>query len=165
MAPTSSTTTPRSPGHRRNSKRTGTIEDVIAGGVLRAVIVRRGFRTRGVRFVTPPDWSQQVGYMSHRAGHRIHPHTHFPVERDVRPTQEVLIVRKGRLRVDFYGEGRRCLESRTLQRGDLILLVSGGHGFEVLSDCEMIEIKPGPYAEGEDKIRFAPAGPHVGGHR
>ena len=139
------------------------IEEVIVGGVLRAVVVRRGFQRPGVHFVTPPDWSQQVGYMSHPSGHQIPPHTHLPIHRDVRPTQEVLIVRKGQLRVDFYGEGRICLESRRLGDGDLIVLVSGGHGFEILADCEMIEIKPGPYSESEDKIRFAPANPNVDG--
>jgi hypothetical protein len=132
--------------------RTDAIEHVVVDGALRAIIVRRGFHAPGVHVVTPPHLSQQVGYLSHPSGHRIAPHTHLPLRRDVAPTQEVLLVTKGRLRVDFYAEGRTCLESRTLATGDLILLVSGGHGFEVLADCEVIEVKAGPYTEGEDKI-------------
>jgi hypothetical protein len=129
-------------------------EEVVLGGVLRAIIIRRDFHYSGTHFFTPWDFSQQLGYMSHLAGHHIAPHTHREVERDVRPTQEVLVLRKGRLQVDFYGEGRVCLESRVLFGGDLILLVSGGHGFQVLDDCEMFEIKPGPYAENEDRVRL-----------
>jgi len=132
------------------------IEEVVLDGIVRALIVRREFHRPGIHFFTPYEFSQQLGYMAHPAGHRILPHTHKEVKRDIRPTQEVLVIRKGRLRVDFYGEGRTRLDSRTLEAGDVILLASGGHGFEVLDDCEMIEIKPGPYAEGEDKIRFVP---------
>lgn len=133
------------------------IEEVILGGILRAVIVRKDFRQPGIHFFTPGDFSQQLGYMSHPSGHRIVPHTHKEVQRDVRPTQEVLVLRKGRLRVDFFGDGITRLDSRVLEAGDVVLLASGGHGFEVLEACEMFEIKPGPYAEGEDKIRFTPA--------
>lgn len=132
------------------------VEEVIVGGTLLALIVRRDFHRPGIHFFTPNNFSQQLGYMSHPSGHEILPHTHKEVLRDVRATQEVLVIRKGRLRVDFYGDDRVRVESRTLQAGDVILLASGGHGFEVLEDCEMIEIKPGPYAEGEDKVRFTP---------
>jgi hypothetical protein len=129
---------------------------VVLGGAVRAIIVRHDFHHPGIRFFTPNDFSQQLGHMAHRAGHRIAPHTHLEVARDPRPTQEVLIIRSGRVRVDFYGDGRCRLGSRTLDAGDVILLVSGGHGFEVLDDCEMFEVKPGPYREGEDKVRFTP---------
>lgn len=141
------------------------IEQVVLGGSLRALIVRRDFHRSGVSFFTPSDFSQQLGYMAHPAGHRILPHTHREVQRDVRPTQEVLVIRKGRLRVDFYDTQRQWLESRELVAGDVILLASGGHGFEILDDCEMFEIKPGPYAEGEDKTRFVPASGPASGQR
>ena len=132
------------------------VEEIIYGNTLRALVVRRGFHKPGIHFFTPHDFSQQLGYMSHPRGHEIQPHTHLAVERDVRPTQEVLVVRKGRLRVDFYGEGRVRLGSCVLEAGDVILLASGGHGFHVLDDCEMFEIKPGPFAPGEGKMRFVP---------
>jgi hypothetical protein len=62
--------------------------------------------------------------------------------------------RKGRLRVDFYDEDQRYLESRVLGPGDVILLIQGGHGFEVLEEVEMIEVKQGPYVGEQDKTRF-----------
>jgi hypothetical protein len=133
------------------------VEDVVVGGRLVALIVRSDFHRPGVHFFTPDDFSQQLGYMSHPAGHCILPHVHKDIRRDVRGTQEVLFIRKGRLRVDFYDDARVRTTSRTLAAGDVILLVTGGHGFEILDACEMIEVKPGPYAEGEDKERFVPA--------
>ena len=135
------------------------VEEVVIDGILRAIIVRASFHAVGAHFFTPHDFSQQLGFFAHPAGHRIHPHVHRDVRAAVRPTQEVLVIRKGQLRVDFYAEGRRRLESRVLRAGDVILLASGGHGFEVLDDCEMFEVKPGPYAEGEDKARFTPEEP------
>ena len=85
----------------------------------------------------------------------IPPHVHTPAPRTVEYTQEVLVVKRGRLRVDFYDEGRRYLESRDSGAGDMILLAIGGHGFEMLEDVEMIEVKQGPYAGEQDKQRFA----------
>jgi mannose-6-phosphate isomerase-like protein (cupin superfamily) len=139
------------------------IEEVRFDGILYALIVRSDFHHPGVRFFTPGDFSQQLGYMSHPSGHRIEPHVHREVLRNVRRTQEVLVVRKGRLKVDFYDERRQGVGSRVLGPGDVILLVEGGHGFEVLEACEMIEIKQGPYMGDEDKIRFTPVEGRGGG--
>jgi hypothetical protein len=131
------------------------VEEVVLGGALRAVIVRRDFRHAGAHFFTPADFAQQLGFMSHPAGHRIAAHTHRETHQHGRQTQEVLVIRKGRLQVDFYGDGMTALESRVLAAGDVILLVSGGHGYQVLDDCEMFEIKPGPYT-GHGKIGLTP---------
>jgi len=69
-------------------------------------------------------------------------------------THEVLVIKRGKLRVDFYDDDRIYLESRILRTGDVILLVGGGHGFEVLEETEMFEVKQGPYAGGDDKTVF-----------
>jgi mannose-6-phosphate isomerase-like protein (cupin superfamily) len=131
------------------------IEQVIHKKVLYALIIRRDFQQPGVHFFTPGDFSQQLGYMSHPTGHVIEPHVHREVARSVRRTQEVLVIRRGRLKVEFYDEGQHPVGSCVLESGDLILLVQGGHGFEVLEACDMIEIKQGPYLGDEDKIRFS----------
>ena len=132
------------------------IERIENGGALIAIILRASFREAGVHFFTPDELSQQLAYMSHPAGRLIEPHMHNPVPREVTYTQEVLVLRKGRLRVDFYAQDRSYLESRELGAGDVILLAGGGHGFEVLEDVEMIEVKQGPYTGDGDKTRFAP---------
>ena len=129
-------------------------EAIQTGEQLIAIIVRSSFRENGIRFLTPDAFSQQLAYMQHPVGRLIEPHVHNPVPREVIYTQEVLFLRRGRLRVDFYDDERNYLESRILEEGDVILLASGGHGFEVLEEIEMIEVKQGPYAGEADKTRF-----------
>ena len=94
--------------------------------------------------------------MSHPAGKVIQPHVHKKVQREVHYTQETLFIRKGKLQVDFYSDEQVYLESRILGTGDVILLVQGGHGFKALENLEMFEVKQGPYAGDEDKIKFTP---------
>ena len=130
------------------------IETLKVGDQLLAVIVSREFDKPGIHFFTPNDLSQQLAYMRHPAGKIIDPHVHNPVNRSVQYTQEVLFIRRGRLRVDFYNNDQTYIESRILQAGDVILLATGGHGFEVLEEIEMIEVKQGPYAGDQDKTRF-----------
>lgn len=121
-----------------------------------AVIIRAGYARQGVTFVTPDEYSQQLGYMNRPAGYRIPAHIHNAMPRAVVFTREVLFIRSGRLRVDFYGDDQQYIESRILNAGDVILLASGGHGFEMLEDTEMIEVKQGPYAGSGDKTIIEP---------
>lgn len=132
----------------------GQIEEVKKKNKLLAMIIRNDYICEGIDFITPGDYSQQLAYMHHPAGKTIDAHIHNLVHRNVVMTQEVLFIKKGVLRVDFYDEYEDYLESRDLHTGDVILLVSGGHGFQVLEDVEMIEVKQGPYAGGADKTRF-----------
>lgn len=121
---------------------------------LLAMIIRNDYTCEGVDFITPSEYSQQVAYMHHPTGKVIDAHVHNLVHRNVVMTQEVLFIKKGVLRVDFYDEYEDYLESRDLHAGDMILLVSGGHGFQVLEEVEMVEVKQGPYAGENDKKRF-----------
>jgi mannose-6-phosphate isomerase-like protein (cupin superfamily) len=130
------------------------VEQIEHGGVVLALIVRREFAEPGIHFFTPNELSQQLAFMRHPAGKLIGAHVHNPVTRTVAYTQETLFIRRGRLRVDFYDDGQAYLESRELRGGDVILLIRGGHGFEVLEDLEMFEVKQGPYAGDADKTRF-----------
>jgi len=135
------------------------IETLRKGDQLLAVIVSGKFREPGIHFFTPNDLSQQLAYMRHPQGKVIDPHVHNPVERSVSFTQEVLFIKRGKLRVDFYDNDQQYLESRILEEGDVILLATGGHGFEVLEEIEMIEVKQGPYAGDQDKTRFTGVSP------
>lgn len=130
------------------------IEQISHKGKLNALIVRNNFATPGVTFFTENSLSQQLAFMSHPRGRLIAPHVHNPVSREVLYTQEVLFIKKGKLRVDFYSSEQLYLESRILEAGDVILLTEGGHGFEALEDLEMFEVKQGPYAGEQDKTRF-----------
>ncbi len=131
------------------------IEQITHNDSLLAIIIPDSFSAPGIHFFTPNEFSQQVAYMRHPAGKEIPAHVHKPVPREVKYTREVLFIKSGKLRVDFYDDAQNYLESRVLAKGDVILLASGGHGFEALEELEMIEVKQGPYAGEEDKIRFA----------
>jgi len=121
---------------------------------LLAIILSGSFDRPGIHFFTPDSFSQQLAYMRHPAGKVIPPHVHNPVPREVHYTLEVLFVKKGVLRVDFYDRAQQYLESRVIRARDVILLATGGHGFQVLEEIEMYEVKQGPYAGEMDKTRF-----------
>ena len=130
------------------------IQNIELNNELYAIIIRHSYNKPGVSFFTPDDYSQQLGYMNHPKGYVIPPHVHNEVNRSVYLTQEVLIIKKGKLRVDFFDKDRNYIFSEILIEGDIILLSKGGHGFEILEDLEMIEVKQGPYCGDMDKTRF-----------
>jgi len=130
------------------------IERIVHGNVELALILRSCHKKSGIEFLTPSNYSQQLGYMGRPKGYLIPPHVHNPVVREVAYTKEVLFIKSGSVRADFYDEDQNYLESRLLETGDVILLAFGGHGFEMLEDSEIIEVKQGPYAGESDKTRF-----------
>jgi len=132
------------------------VEEIKYKDNLLAIIVSSKFEKDGIAFFTPNSFSQQLGYMKREKDYVIEPHVHNPVKREVVWTQEVLFIKSGKVRVDFYNEEKIYLKSRVLEKGDIILLASGGHGFEMLEESEIIEVKQGPYSGDKDKTRFEP---------
>jgi hypothetical protein len=130
------------------------LETIDFDGKQLALILRRDYSADGIKFFTPSTYSQQLGYMKRPAGYVIAPHVHNPVKREVEYTKEVLIIRRGVVRIDFYSEAQTYLSSTLLHAGDIILLAYGGHGFEILEEAEIVEVKQGPYAGDQDKTRF-----------
>ncbi len=130
------------------------LENIVDGLEPIALIIRADFDADGLHFFTPDSFSQQVAYMRHPKDKVITPHVHNLVARQVLYTQEVLLVRKGRVEVNLYTSQKSFLTSRVLGAGDLILLCGGGHSFRMLEETSMIEIKQGPYSGDNDKIRF-----------
>jgi len=132
------------------------IEQIVHNEKLLSVIIRANYKSEGIEFFTPDDFSQQLAYMNRAKDYVIPPHVHNAVQRDVHFTQEVLVIKSGKVRVDYYDDDKKYLESRVLNQGDVVLLAYGGHGFEMLEDSEIIEVKQGPYAGEMDKVRFEP---------
>jgi hypothetical protein len=130
------------------------IEEIHHEGLHAALIIRSSFTYDGIKFFTPEYYSQQLGYMKRSSGYIIEPHIHKSVSREVHFTKEVLIIKSGKVKVDFYSNDKVYFKSILLHPGDIILLAYGGHGFEIIEDAEIIEVKQGPYAGDEDKIRF-----------
>ncbi|MBL0033764.1 MAG: hypothetical protein IPP27_16920 [Bacteroidetes bacterium] len=132
------------------------LEKIIHNEQLLAIIIGNNYKQDGIAFFTDDNFSQQLGYMNRPKGYVIEPHRHNLVSREVVQTQEVLFVKSGKVRVDFYNDDQQYIESRVLVQGDVILLAAGGHGFEMLEPSEMIEVKQGPYIGEKDKVRFDP---------
>ena len=132
------------------------VENITHNGEIIAIIIPAEFKKQGIEFFTPNNFSQQLAYMNHPSGYVIEPHVHNKVERAIFFTQEVLFIKRGKVKVDFYSEKKEYLESRIVKTGDVILLASGGHGFTMLEPTEMLEVKQGPYSGDMDKTRFKP---------
>ncbi len=123
-------------------------------GEIIAYIIHADKSPTETTFLTPDDVKQQVGFIVYPKGGEIARHVHKKMERHLVGMSEVLFVRKGLLEVDFYTDEKKYIETRTLREGDLILLVSGGHGFRCLEDTVLVEIKQGPYIGPDEKERF-----------
>ena len=130
------------------------VETIAAGGRLCCYIVRGSFLPQQTTFVTPPEAIQQVGFIVREKGGNVARHVHKPVERKIVGTPEVLVVRSGKCEIDLYNEAMEIVATRELVTGDVVLLLSGGHGFRMLDDTTLMEVKQGPYVGYDDKVRF-----------
>lgn len=130
------------------------MEQVQYDGKIIAIIIPAEFSEKGIHFFTPNEFSQQLAYMKRPGGYKIDAHTHNKIQREVFYTLETLFIRKGKIKIDFYSDDKKYIDQRILKTGDVVLLASGGHGFTMLEETEMIEVKQGPYAGDKDKIRF-----------
>lgn len=130
------------------------IEKVEKNKKIYAIIIRSNYSNEGIEFFTPNEFSQQLAYMKRPKGYNISPHLHLNTNKNIQNTQEVLLIRSGKVRVDFYESDKKYFLSKILTKGDVILLAFGGHGFEILEESEIIEVKQGPYEETKDKERF-----------
>ncbi len=119
-----------------------------------AYIIRAELQPDQTTFLTPQSFKQQVGYVVYPAGSEIARHVHRPLERHLIGTSEVLIIRKGRCEIDIYNDDRELVATRELNVGDVMLMVGGGHGFRILEDTVLLEVKQGPYTGLDEKERF-----------
>ena len=130
------------------------IENITWQGVPLAYIIRGKLNPTQTTFLTPPEFKQQVGFIVYPAGGEIQRHVHRPLERHLVGTSEVLIVRRGRCEIDIYNDERELVATRELGRGDIMLMVGGGHGFRMLEDTVFLEVKQGPYTGIDEKEHF-----------
>jgi len=130
------------------------IETIVDNETIVAIILYKNYKQDGIKFLSPNDFALQLGYMSRPKGYQVVPHIHNPVQRNTIGTQEVLFIKSGLIRIDFYSFKQHYLGSRELSEGDVILFAGAGHGIEVLQDATIIEVKNGPFIEGADKGRF-----------
>jgi quercetin dioxygenase-like cupin family protein len=130
------------------------METIAENGVVLAYIARAGSPPRQTTYLTPDDCNLQVGHVVYPAGGEIPRHVHLPIERHLVGSTEVLVVQQGRCKVDVYSDDRRVVATCELRVGDILIAVAGGHGFHVLEDTVLLEIKQGPYPGVAEKERF-----------
>lgn len=116
-----------------------------------AIVIRAGMKIDGIEFFSPQNYSQQVGLMTRPAGYSVAAHFHNPVERLITSTQEVLIMRKGECNITLFDAMGEVLTKIHLFIGDAVLLAHGAHQIDMISECEILEVKQGPYTQGLDK--------------
>ena len=133
----------------------GTIERITHDEQVLAIIVPADHGPADSQFITPDDYKQQVGFIVYPADGEIVPHLHHELERNLHGTSEVLLVKSGRCEVDFYLDDKSFYCSRELRPGDVLILVSGGHGFRMIEDTVFLEVKQGPYIGPQEKERFS----------
>lgn len=130
------------------------IETITHDKTTIAIILRRSYSVDGIAFVTPNEFTLQLGHMTRPAGYEVIPHIHKPVRRETVGTQEVLFIKSGRILIRFFDFDERMITSREVGAGDVILLAAAGHGITVLETATIVEVKNGPFIEGADKGRF-----------
>ena len=130
------------------------VEAVRSGSDVLCYIVRSADFPAETAFATPCDAQLQVGQVVHLCGHQIARHEHRPQERHSTGTAEFLLVQRGRCAMEVYDHQRRLVATRELGVGDISILLGGGHGFRMLEDTVMLEVKQGPYPGPDEKERF-----------
>lgn len=126
-------------------------EIIKSGGEIIAIIIRRNFKGNGMKFFTDENFPQQLAYVGYPKGKIIKPHIHNKVKREIFCTQEVDIIKKGEIKLDLYSNMKKLIKTVILKGGDIVMFVSGGHGYKILDNLELILIKQGPYLGKKDK--------------
>ena len=130
------------------------VEQITVAGRPLAYIIRAELAPLATTFFTPPEFKQQVGFVVYPKGGEVARHTHLPLERRLVGTSEVIVMRSGRCELDIYDDDHSHVATRVLNPGDVMIMVGGGHGFRMLEDTVLLEVKQGPYTGGEEKALF-----------
>ena len=125
-------------------------EKITDDNLVLAIVIRKADWEEGLNFISADDDFMQVGIWGYNEGQKLNPHIHLKESRKVLRTQEVIFVANGRVRADIYTEQEKFLKSVELDAGDAMVLLNGGHGYEILDDdTRVLEIKNGPYVGAE----------------
>lgn len=129
--------------------------EIRSGDLVLAVYVPGDWRD-GLQFYSREGDFVQVGTWRYAAGQMLKAHKHNRVNRSITHTQEVVFIRKGALRATVYDPEGKAVEQILLREGDTLVLLNGGHGYEILdNDTQVLEVKNGPYPGAEaDRTRL-----------
>lgn len=113
---------------------------------LLAILIPKEYEKEGINFLTPKENPLQVGILNYKKAKAIKPHYHKNMLRTIKKTQEFLYLIKGKIEVQLFYK-RRVVKKLLLQKGDAIILISGGHAFKIYPNTKIIEVKQGPYID------------------
>ncbi len=119
---------------------------ITAGGERIAIHIPASSWEKGLSFFSDGSDFVQVGVWRYERGRKLQPHVHNEVRREATHTQEVVFVRSGRVAASIFSESGNLIERVELAAGDILVLLKGGHGYEILEeDTQVLEVKNGPY--------------------
>jgi hypothetical protein len=132
--------------------------EVINKGVVLARYIPAdiAWKEGGLSFFSEDEEYIQAGSWNYNKGKKLLAHSHNEVKRSVLFTQEVIFVKSGSLQAYIYDDDSNLVEEITAYEDDVLIMLSGGHGYEVLEDnTKVLEIKNGPYVGAElDRVRL-----------
>ena len=121
------------------------IEKIENKGKILVYIIRNTQKIVKTHFISPKTSNLQVGHIVYPTGSTIPKHIHKKIIRKLYRTEEVLVVLEGRCDMDIYDDQRILIATKRVNKGDVIIILEGGHGFRVIKDLVFLEIKQGPY--------------------
>ena len=133
------------------------IEIIEHAGETYALIVRNNAASGDkYNFLTDQRGPLQLGMNFYQRGESIKAHYHLPRHIESHMVQEFVLIGMGRASLTLYSvEGQRPFSTVQLETGDMVLLITGGHSFEIQDDTKIIEVKQGPYdGKAKDKVVF-----------
>ena len=133
------------------------VEEINYKKKLIAIVFRKSIKAGGVRFLTPAFHTLQLGLIEHPNGFYVKDHIHNQnIKYKVDTTEEFLYLEKGKVKLKLFSDNWVLIKEVILVKGDFVLLISGGHGLEILKKCRLIEVKQGPYP-GDKKAKIFPS--------
>jgi len=131
------------------------LETIRDGATTYAIVVRANFASENkYNFLTPDTYPLQLGISYYDDGEEIQRHYHPAKHSVTTSVHEFILVRTGSVKALIYDDQQQLFTTLILHQGDMILLVGGGHGFELLEDGSLLEVKQGPHDGEQDKVRF-----------
>ena len=129
------------------------MEEIRSGDKLLAIVWRDKDWGPGLHFCTPDDLFIQAGCWQYPSGKELAAHRHKIYQREVLQTQEMVYVKRGRMKVRVFDADKQLVEEPILEAGDFAVLADCGHGYEILEDdTQILEVKNGPFVDvGTDK--------------
>ena len=131
-------------------------ERIERDGTLYAEVIWAGTTVGKSRFFSEQGSSLQFGLLAHEAGFVEPAHYHHPIKREISDLQQMLVVQRGVLAIEFYAPDGVKLHEVVLLVGDAINLVHGVHAVRVIEDMQCVSVKQGPFfGDKLDKVNVS----------